>query len=89
MKTYSIISKLISNNIRNVFGLTPFPKNNIININIKKVSLNICIYNDIIVITDVSETYKKGEICSFQINDYDLLFKLAFDVIESVKTLIK
>lgn len=89
MKTYSIISKLISNNIRNIFGLTPFPKNNIISINIKKVSLNICIYNDIIVITDVSETYKKGEICSFQINDYDLLFKLAFDVIESVKTLIK
>ena len=89
MKTYTNISTLISNNIRNVFGLTPFPKNNIISINIKKVSLNICIYNDIIVITDVSETYKKGEICRFQINDYDSLFKLAFDVVELVKTLIK
>lgn len=89
MKTYINISTLISNNIKNVFGITSKPKNNIISINIKKVSLNICIYNDIIVITDVSETYKKGEICSFYIRNYDSLFKLAFDVIESVKILVK
>lgn len=89
MKTYINISKLISNNIKNVFGITSKPKNNIISINIKKVSLNICIYNDIIVITDVSETYKKGEIYRFHFNDYDSLFKLAFDVIELVKTIIQ
>lgn len=89
MKTYINISKLISNNIRNVFGITSKSKNNIISIKIKKVSLNICIYNDIIVITDVSETYKKGEIYRFYVNEYDSLFKLAFDVIELVKTIIQ